>query len=487
MQLAAGTYSLAGQIAFNGVSGVTLRGAGPSLTTLHFTGSPPGGNIAIQGGNIYQAIANNVNDGSANWTSGYAQGSSTITLSNVAGLVVGDIITLDQVNDGNDVDGGGWEGCPYCGRAGGTRSQQQYTKVTAISGNSVSISPAIYLPNWRASQTPQAWWIHGYSQRVGVEDLRIDGASSHPGTPYGANVYLSGTWDCWVKNIRSEYAAVSHINPYGGGRTEVRHSYFYGTQSAASMSYGIEPIYSSASLYEDNVFEHVTTPVVLGACTSGNVVAYNFCIDEYYTVSPGWMMDAMLAHDAYDSMNLFEGNYADAIGGDFYHGSSGYNVLFRNRLTGYVAGKTSDTYSIVLWMKSRYWSAVGNVLGTIGFHTDYQAAVGGAYSEKAIFELGYHNNSFPAFSDDLPTVTTFYRHGNYDTVDKSVVWNPSNSDHTLPASLYRKTKPAWFGDRPWPAFDVNDPINATVAGPDPTSIPAGYRFAHGTDPAGASQ
>jgi hypothetical protein len=52
---------------------------------------------------------------------------------------------------------------------------------------------------------------------------------------------------------------------------------------------------------------------------------------------------------------------------------------------------------------------------------------------------------------------------------------PSNQaigSDALPNSLYRSTKPAWFGDRNWPAFDPQNP-NLSY-----DSIPAGYRYLH---------
>jgi hypothetical protein len=50
-----------------------------------------------------------------------------------------------------------------------------------------------------------------------------------------------------------------------------------------------------------------------------------------------------------------------------------------------------------------------------------------------------------------------------------------------PASLYKTTKPAWFGDRTWPPIDPA----ANPKGITSTVIPAGYRFVNGTQPPGA--
>jgi hypothetical protein len=46
--------------------------------------------------------------------------------------------------------------------------------------------------------------------------------------------------------------------------------------------------------------------------------------------------------------------------------------------------------------------------------------------------------------------TTFVRHGNYDHFNKKVIWDPQITDKTIPKSLYRTTKPAFFGSLPWP-------------------------------------
>jgi hypothetical protein len=59
--------------------------------------------------------------------------------------------------------------------------------------------------------------------------------------------------------------------------------------------------------------------------------------------------------------------------------------------------------------------------------------------------------------------STAFLHGNFDTVTDATYWNSSNSTRTLPASLYRSSKPSWFGSAPWPAIgpDVTGGIDAS--------------------------
>src|SRR5439155_63569 len=92
----------------------------------------------------------------ANWTAGYAAGSTQITLDNTTNLAVGSILILDQLDDTSDTGGvyvcatQGVCGTDIPGGAGRpNREQQQFVRVTAISGSTITISPGLYMPNWR--------------------------------------------------------------------------------------------------------------------------------------------------------------------------------------------------------------------------------------------------------------------------------------------------------------------------------------------------
>jgi len=75
--------------------------------------------------------------------------------------------------------------------------------------------------------------------------------------------------------------------------------------------------------------------------------------------------------------------------------------------------------------------------------------------------------------------TTVLLHGNYDYVSHSTTWDPSITDHALPASLYRSAKPSWFGLLAWPAFGP-DPKNPTILLNN--NIPAKYCYEQGLMP-----
>jgi hypothetical protein len=481
--LNAGTYTLNAGITFRGVSNVTLRGAGPEQTVLKFTGSDPCGglyaNVCVIGwsrvwsGNVPAANIRN-------WTAGYEKGATRITLDSTAGISVGSVLVLDQVND--TADGGDVIVSDLTGQfslEGGApgrrnRAQQQFVQVTAITGNEVTISPGLYMPNWRGSQEPQAWWWGETAFMNGVEDLALD----HSDGTETSGIGFQNAYNGWVKNVKSVNPKRNHVWFNQAARIEVRDCYFYGTKSAASMSYGVESFTSSDDLVINNIFHRVTSPIMLGP-NSGSVFAYNYMIDMQYYLST-WMMGGIIGgHDAGTGMNLFEGNAGNQFAMDLYHGTGNFATLFRNYLTGTEPGKSQwgNTTPVNIWAFNRYVNIVGNVLGTTGYHRIYEdssspQAVRG-WPERSIYVLGFSGSGeHQPLGSDPRVMTTMLRWGNFDYATSQTRWNadevpaghPVPATQQLPASLFLAARPDWWGATPWPAI-----------GPDVTG---------GVDPAG---
>ena len=468
--LAAGRYKLTSGLLFNNKKGVTLRGVA-GKTVLQFSGYSYA-NIYFRGSNIRSMPDLGPDPAKLrDWTAGYIKGTTQITLSSTVGLQVGWVLVLDQLNDAaTGVTQHGSEGCSYCSRQLGARAQQQNTKITAINGNTVTISPALYT-DYVASRNPQAYWWGSSAEMCGVEDLILD--HTYSSSQYG--IAFADYYNCWAQNIQSFNANIAHCYTSQGARAEVGHSYFYGTQRAGSSSYGVLWTYSSANLCEDNMFEHITTSIMQGATSSGCANSYNYTLDQYYPGSPGWMMAGIATHAAHNHFNLFEGNYANAVNLDFIHGSGGYNTIFRNRLPGWEPGKTSNLHSVSAESNNRYINVVGNILGTVHHHVVYADLAPGAITETSIYKLGFFS-SYASHSPDLLVASTILQHGNWDNVTQGIVWDAFTPDHAIPPSLYLASKPSWFGNLTWPPFDSARPGAAPR-----TNIPAGARFANGAN------
>jgi hypothetical protein len=385
------------------------------------------------------------------------------------------VIILDQNNDTTDTggvyvcdtnnscatDASSSSSSPGRNLTGVDRNQMQFVRVTAISGTTVTISPGLHMPNWRASQNPGAWWASTQATLDGVEDLAMD----HTNGGQVAGILFFNSYQSWAKNVKSLRANRDHIWLYQSARIVVQDSYFYGTQNAASQSYGVETFMTSDVLVANNIFHHVTTPILEGN-TSGSVFAYNFAIDMYYSLNATWMMPASFAHDAGTGMNLYESNSFNGYIQDNIHGTHNFGTVFRNQFTGLEPGKINQTNPLILNNHSRYANLVGNVLGTSGLHTVYEdSQISGTTSlpDKSIYNLGW-SGALGTITGGMPydslVASTLLRWGNYDYATRQNRWNASEipsgnavpSSQTLPASFYLSAKPGWWGTMPWPAI-----------------------------------
>ncbi len=479
--LNAGTYNITG-IDFAGKSNVTLRGAGPDKTFLVFAGNTGCqglfADICIRTTNPHHA--ENIQNQAA-WTAGYAKGTTQITLTSVANITPGQtVLILDQRNDSSDpgtiyvctaagvcvLEGGaGAQRTDSSGCSGDEcrRSQQQLLLATAVNGNTVTISPGLYMPNWRADRVPGAWWANAPATAVGIEDLSLDHTNSDETT----GIAIMNAYKCWVKNVKSKNANRNHVWLVHAARNVIRDSYFYGGKGTASLSYGIEFRIVSDTLVENNIFNKVTAPLITGAVGGGDVVAYNYTLDNPYYVA-AWMIPGLALHGV-SHMMLFEGNDSNGYQSDPVHGTRHFNTVFRNHLNGWESGKNEQTIPIHIYFFGRYDNIVGNLLGEEGYHNNYQSlAPNGTNSTRSIFTVGWSEHGVTGTLPNDPfSHQSMMRWGNYDTVTHTARFeasevpsgispygNPVPPDRTLPNSLYLSARPAWFntafGNVPWP-------------------------------------
>ncbi|HEY2471999.1 MAG TPA: hypothetical protein VGI45_29710 [Terracidiphilus sp.] len=535
--LGAGTFNLSSGIQWHGMSNVTLRGQGANSTFLVFTGGGAGWYNSIV--SMEPSSLNEGNDAEQNvcdWTAGYTQGGTTISLSNcgsstpaagsISNLRVGGILLLDQLDEYSDTGtiwnctAGVSEGGPQCAnnpvgsggepRHDGTcnspecyRSQQQGVTVASCdgvstaghacsSGSNITISPGLYMPNWRSGQKPQAEFASGPITGDGLENVSIDATNSGS----SQSILVGNCTGCYVSGVRSIDANRSHIRAMYSTHFTFQNNYTYENQSHQTVSYGLELMGGWDGVVANNIFQQNTDsePSCSGAC-EGNVIAYNFNIDNVY-VTPGWMQAGFYLHASGTAYNLWEGNVGPGYNADDVHGTHNFDTVFRNRLLGNEnAGCggpgqdtcTAQTTPIIAQAGARYMNFIGNVLGQTGYHTNYTcnatstASCPDANAVHTIFVFGYTGNggqqqsavtgfctspscgSTGAFDPQVGAYAM--RWGNYDTVSGSNQFNsnevpsgiasysnPVPSSQSLPASMYLSTKPSWWQNEPWPAI-----------------------------------
>lgn len=523
--LAAGTYSLTSTLQFSGISGVTLRGAGADQTILITSGATACG-TGSNAGICIRAIDSNFKTSptnTANWTAGYNKGATSITISSKTNLAVGHDLILDQLDDttnGCDVGGvlisditttctsgsptsPGING-PYSGQGNGggaqrpgPRMQEQIVKVTSISGGAcpctIGISPGLYMPNWRASQTPQAWWATSPSQFDGVENLTID--STNNGTNSIGIGFYNAT-DSWVSGVRSIDTARAHEQIFYSPRITIRDSYDYLTQNNSSSSYGVEVFDSSDCLIENNIFQAIVSPYMFNGPASGCVADYNFSTLYFYTDSTLYNATSHNDHTAGVDSGLLEGNVGNAVNADVIHGTHNFGTLFRDRwsgpalvawqsstnsatsvtklATGTFAPPNNNLSPVVLNSFTRFDNVIGNVLGTTGTNTGYLTGT------FPVLDLGGGNPGFsPPVPNDANVQPTTMIWGNADSATgfasprfncsevptgltnqfQQFFSNPCPSTTTLPPSFVYAAKPSW-----WPAAKAWPPIGPDVTG-----------------------
>lgn len=480
--LGPGTFSMSSGIDWSGVGeSVVLRGAtnaqGLPATRLVF------GTGII---NMRSTFSEGSLSTEANLTADAVKGSATINLGTVPSWVMpGHLYIIDQLDDTTlSINPGQESGTSYRQAVGnGARGMGQIGKVVSKTASTVTFEVPMYHP-WSTALSAQIAQA-GYNPTAsvprrlcGLENLILEATGTA-----GDNhmVRMENCDSCWIKNCEiANIAGGIAVKMDFSYRCEVRDSYIHDSHlQGAGQGYGVG-LYSVSCgvLVENNIFRRLHVAMQNNYGSSGNVYAYNLCMEG---ISDSGQNPSFNAHGTTGFQTLVEGNYmTNKILGDFTHGAGALYTVFRNRVVGYDPGETYDQCAISIEKYERKWSVVGNILGSAGYHNQYEgvwSVTGCSDISKTIYKLGHFVNwGCSSSGGDSPATLDVLRALNWDSVNNAVVAGGFTSND-LANSYYLGGKPDWFGDRPWPPFDPFSPSKAYI-----TNLPAGYRYVFGKYP-----
>jgi Pectate lyase superfamily protein len=211
-----------------------------------------------------------------------------------------------------------------------------------------------------------------------------------PTDPNGANIFFQYAVNCTVKGIYSYLCTNSHFDIRTSAQITVencgfRDAFSYGSGGEA---YGVlVHAGSSDCLIRHNTFNHLRHAMLLQSGANGNVFAYNYSQDPYWTgvTSPSNSAGDAVLHGNWPYMNLFEGNIVQNIVIDNAHGMNGpHNTFFRNRAELYglfmspiqvsnnqnfianqIINTSSSTLGLFYVQGTGHWSVGNMVKGTV--------------------------------------------------------------------------------------------------------------------------
>jgi hypothetical protein len=303
---------------------------------------------------------------------------------------------------------------------------------------------------------------------------------------------------CWAKNVESTLWLGDGFDLNQAFRVQLEGVYVHnavwpvpgGGGYAISMAWG-----SSENLIENSISVLANKVMVARSSGAGSVVAYNYMDDGYINGSDAWVeIGVNGSHMVGSHHMLFEGNYGFNADADNTHGNAIYHTYFRNYLSGFrkpfttldgtavddaanQPARVGPLRAAAAHAYSYWFSFIGNVLGTPGQMTKWvYDAIGGpnVIPNKGIWALGYMDIEPQGYDPKVPA--TAIRDGNYDYVTNSVVWDATDTAHTLPNSLYLTQKPVFFNAGSGYAWPWVNPTGA----PQLYTLPAKARYDAGT-------
>lgn len=338
--LPAGTYRVDSQIYIAGnKTNITLRGAGIGNTIIDARGS-----VGVTFG-LGVTWSNPFNPHST-ITAGLTAGSTTLTVASGTGFVANRGAHIVLPDD---------SAIPVVSTYGYTELGSFSVQVTAVSGNTITVSPAIPA-TFGVTAGASLWQSEtATSYGIGVESMTISGTNSSGAFRNG--VQGNGTlYGSWVTDLK----IIDHAN-YGifladSMMVEVRRCWITGGGTGPNHA-GFLVNTITGGLYEDNIVIDNFPSFEVNFATVGSVFAFN------YTKGGSKGLDSN--HAPQNAYNLYEGNVTQSVQADGYYGGVQADTFFRNWVYSVDAG--SPLYSFSFCRFTRKYNLVGNIIQSSGY------------------------------------------------------------------------------------------------------------------------
>jgi hypothetical protein len=502
--LVAGSYSVSSNV--HVPSGVVLRGAGSDPATGTVIVSTHGGPV-LSIGTMQDAVCMNASgfDSTAQplLTQDAAKETATLVVASGSGFAAGDLALVDE-QDTSDVSEGD---CTSIFKRAANYGLSERVEISAVLGNRLTLTTPLHW-TFKKAQSAQVSRVSPAAIKwAGIESMLVQGGrpGGYPGQNAGG-IDMSNAAYSWVKDVQVDGTTSGMpIRLAGTYRSVVRDSHFHNSYSYgfAQDNYGIVLACGSAdNLVENNVARFMNKPIVFNNSGGGNVIGYNYADNSWScdgNNDDGWQEVSIDCHCAFPHMELMEGNWAPHMGASTTHGNAGYLTYFRNYASSQWSPSTSSQPgSAIVWSQTfapQYanvaslqfdnpdlnMTVIGNVLGSAagaspGLPADLGTTSTGQGNPPATSQTYASTGGGPTiFLVDTSSVSwaSIWLHGNFDAVNKKVMWNASAltanlpaSTQKLPSSLYHASKPGWWPTGaawPWVGPDLAPMVGSLPA------------------------
>jgi len=219
----------------------------------------------------------------------------------------------------------------------GIHTTGQIFQITKTDGNDIWLNKPLRR-SYDANRLPEIFQINPKKQ-VHIRSLILK--TQLKSSFQTSTIQFKYAANCSVSGIESYMSNFAHVELSNSTHITVEKSYFKDafTYGNGGAGYGVVMQFTSGDCYiHSNVMEHLRHSILLQAGANGNVTAYNYSFNPYWTGTffPADAAGDLVLHGNYVYMNLFEGNVMQNIVIDNSHGINGpNNTFFRNRAESY--------------------------------------------------------------------------------------------------------------------------------------------------------